>query len=236
MTTGLANGRDLGGLPTEDGRQTRPGVLLRSEAPMAGDPVPELAGWPPAVVLDLRGAKEGNPEHPLLLDGAQVHRIPMLDLVMAAAATDPAALDLGKLYLQLLEESAAGLVEVVRLAGSAPGAVLVHCSVGKDRTGVSVALLLRVAGVPREVVVADYVRTEANMSGVIRRVALSLGRPEPTEEQLAAMKHLLAAPAPAIEGVLDVLDNHEGGPRGWLLAHGATEQEINRWITRILAD
>ncbi|MCK2240387.1 MULTISPECIES: tyrosine-protein phosphatase [unclassified Crossiella] len=236
MTTGLVNGRDLGGLRTADGRLTRHGVLLRSEAPLAGDTVPELAGWPPAVVLDLRGSKEGHAEHPLLVNGTVVHRIPMLDLIMAAAAADPAAIDLGKLYLQLLAESAAGLVEVVRLASAADGAVLVHCSVGKDRTGVSVALLLRVAGVPRETVIADYVRTETNMSGVIRRVATSLGRPEPTDDQLAAMRHLLAAPAAAIVGVLDALDAHEGGPRGWLLANGATEQEIDRWITRILAD
>ncbi|MGO1054314.1 tyrosine-protein phosphatase [Crossiella sp. CA198] len=234
MTTGLVNGRDLGGLRTADGRLTRHGVLLRSEAPLAGDPIPDLAGWPPAVVLDLRGSKEGHAEHPLQVNGTEVHRIPMLDLIMAAAATDPGALDLGKLYLQLLEESAEGLVEIVRLAGAADGAVLVHCSVGKDRTGVSVALLLRVAGVPRETVIADYVRTEANMTGVIRRVATSLGRPEPTEAQLATMKHLLAAPAPALEGVLNALDAHENGPRGWLLAHGATEEEIARWTTRFL--
>ncbi|MBB4676926.1 tyrosine-protein phosphatase [Crossiella cryophila] len=234
MTTGLVNSRDLGGLRTEDGRLTRHGVLLRSEAPLAGDPTPDLAGWPPAVVLDLRGTQEGHPDHPLQSTGTKIHRIPMLDLIMAAATTDPSALDLGKLYRQLLEESAEGLVQILRLAGEADGAVLVHCSVGKDRTGVSVALLLRAAGVPRETIIADYVRTEANMTGVIRRVATSLGRPEPTEAQLTTMKHLLAAPAPALEGVLDTLDTHENGPQGWLLAHGATQEEITRWTTRFL--
>ena len=38
--------------------------------------------------------------------------------------------------------------------------VLVHCSVGKDRTGVTVALTLAAAGVDEAAVVADYARTE----------------------------------------------------------------------------
>lgn len=236
MTTGLVNGRDLGGLPAAGGRHTRPGVLLRGEAPMPGDPAPELTGWPPALVLDLRGKEEGAAEHPLERPGTEVHRVPMLDLVVASATTDPAAIDLGTLYRRLLEESAAGFVQVVRLAGAAPGAVFVHCSFGKDRTGVSVAVLLRVAGVPRAEIVADYLRTEDNITGVIQRFATGLGRPAPTEEQLAPMRHLLAAPAAAIEGVLDVLDAHEGGARGWLLANGASAAEIDRWVERILAD
>ncbi|MBP2473567.1 hypothetical protein JOF53_002439 [Crossiella equi] len=234
MTSSLTNARDLGGLPTATGT-TRPGVLFRSEAPLAGDALPDLPGWPPAVVLDLRGSGEGLPEHPLTADGTRVHRIPMLDLVVQAATTDPASIDLAGLYRRLLAESAQGLVDVVRLAGAAPGPVLVHCSVGKDRTGVSVALLLALAGVARERIVADYVLTETNMPGLMRRLSVALNRPEPTEEQLVAMRHLLAAPAEAIEGVLNALESHECGVRGWLLAHGATEAEVDRWVERFVA-
>lgn len=49
--------------------------------------------------------------------------------------------------------------DLVRIAAHGPGPLLVHCAAGKDRTGVTVAVLLAVAGVPREVVAANYLAT-----------------------------------------------------------------------------
>jgi protein-tyrosine phosphatase len=83
--TGLCNVRDVGGLPTEDGRTTRAGVLYRSDAPLPGDPTPAgIAAWPPRTVLDLRSSRErAAAPHPLaagttvvlLVDGQRTERI-----------------------------------------------------------------------------------------------------------------------------------------------------------------
>ena len=51
-----------------------------------------------------------------------------------------------------------------------PHPVLVHCAAGKDRTGVAVALLLRLAGVTRAAVDADFARTNARRVGLQRRL------------------------------------------------------------------
>ena len=64
--------------------------------------------------------------------------------------------------------SAERVVEVVRgIVADQP--VLVHCTVGKDRTGVTVALALAAAGVDREAVVADYARTEQLLPAVAQQ-------------------------------------------------------------------
>ena len=67
---------------------------------------------------------------------------------------------LTEMYRRLVEDSAARVVEVVR-GVLADQPVLVHCTVGKDRTGVTVAITLAAAGVDRDAVVADCARTEA---------------------------------------------------------------------------
>ena len=53
----------------------------------------------------------------------------------------------------------------------APGGTpaLVHCAIGKDRTGVLTALLLDAAGVERDEIVADYARTSERMAPIIER-------------------------------------------------------------------
>ena len=68
-------------------------------------------------------------------------------------------------YIILLERSkplVAAVIEAVA-AGMEKGGVVVHCHGGKDRTGIVVALLLSLAGVPRETVVEDYALSEAQL-------------------------------------------------------------------------
>src|SRR5438874_453262 len=50
---------------------------------------------------------------------------------------------------------------------------VVHCTAGKDRTGVLVALLLDLLGVAREQIVADYAATTDNMPGILDRIRSS---------------------------------------------------------------
>ena len=59
---------------------------------------------------------------------------------------------------------------VLRTIAQAPGGVLFHCTAGKDRTGCTAALLLTLAGVGREDILADYQVTELYIRELVRKI------------------------------------------------------------------
>ncbi len=235
----LANARDLGGLPAAGGR-IRPGVLYRSDAPYAGDAPPPLDPWPPALVVDLRSSGESADGHPLAAPGTVIVSLPLLaaaNPVQMATESSADKFDLASIYREIVATGADSLVRIARLVSETDGAVLVHCSAGKDRTGVAVALLLLAAGVPRAEVVADYSRTEPNMEGVAARLATAWGA---DEEGLALVRKLvedrpdlLEAPAFTIEGVIDAVGG-EAGAAEWFGQNGLRPEELERLRARLV--
>jgi hypothetical protein len=234
---GLVNLRDVGGMPTEDGRRTRPGVLYRSEMPKVGDLPPPALNWPPRTVIDLRSAVERGPDpHPLIALGATVEVIPLFgDQTTpgrSSATTEAMQRGLRALYEVMVEHAAPQIAEVVDLVAEAPGPVLIHCAAGKDRTGVTVAVLLRLAGVVERDILDDYAATGANMPGVIRRlkghaILPGAGAADKSGELIRTLPE-------AAEAVLAATDGHPGGVAGWLRTHGVSDETIRRWRDRIL--
>jgi rhodanese-related sulfurtransferase len=236
ISAGLTNLRDVGGLPTTDGRLTRSGVLYRSDVPLAGDALPVGLSWPPATVIDLRSEEESaRAATPFTV--SEAYHLPLL------AAADPAKLHLprdgsgtdgfmGRLYQEILRTAGAMMATLPTIGAKAPGPILVHCTAGRDRTGVAVAALLLSAGVTREAVRADYVATAANQAMLFPRLAAHGFFPKEaaTPEAIARFGDTVEA----IDGVLDVFDAHEGGARGWLVAQGADEAHLDAWTARIV--
>lgn len=228
----LANLRDVAS--ASDG--LRPGMLLRSDAPRAGDRVPDDVPWPPRTVLDLRDVGEQREAHPLR-DEARVISLPVLDgATSAAQAGDVEPFDLGRLYLEMLDGvGARHLVDGVGVIAADDAPVLVHCTAGKDRTGVLVAVVLALVGVDRAEIVTDYVRTERNMPQIIARARRTARVPTDSSHVLAALPpELLTAPPHAIEAVLDALDGHDGGPGGWFTARGGEVATVRRLQERLV--
>jgi protein-tyrosine phosphatase len=169
----LANFRDLGGLPTDDARLTRRGVLYRSDAPFAGDRPPSELPWPPRAVIDLRSGTEAIEPHPLRAPNTRIVRVDLLGEAKQKTLGELRAgggVSLQLLYQDLITRAGEEVHGVLELLLETDGPVLVHCAAGKDRTGVLVALLLRAAGVTREAVIDDYVLTSAAMTDVRRRM------------------------------------------------------------------
>lgn len=225
----LPNLRDLGGLPLAEGRRSRTGVLYRSALPAPGDSRPTAVDyWPARTVVDLRSPREfATRTHPLKSDGTVVHQISLLSDAEVAAPNQGARL--ADIYRGILTNSGERLVEVLHVAATAPGPVLLHCAAGKDRTGVAVALLLRTAGVEPDDIVADYLSTNEHMGAVLARVtrfAPELGRTHPNDRDLRG------ADPEAIEGVLAQWDTHPGGVHAWAQSHGATDETIRLWTAR----
>jgi protein-tyrosine phosphatase len=214
----------------------RPGVLLRADAPRAGDLPPDDVVWPPRTVLDLRDLAEKRDEHPLR-DVADVLELPVLDgATRADPSTDVLPFDLGRLYLEMLHGvGAAHLVDAVEAVATGDGPVLVHCTAGKDRTGVLVALVLSLVGVDRAEIVADYVRTEPNMPEIIARARHTARVATADAHVIAALPpELLTAPPHAVGAVLDFLDAYDGGAAGWFVAHGGAPATLTGLRDRLV--
>jgi protein-tyrosine phosphatase len=121
-------------------------------------------------------------------------------------------------YLGYLTDGTDNVLAALRsLASGGPGAAVVHCAAGKDRTGVVVALSLAVAGVAPEAIVADYAQTAEVIDALVAKLAAS-----PTYAQDMTTRDV-ASHTPRAESmrrVLEILDERWGGPIGWLEAHG----------------
>ncbi|WP_062212749.1 tyrosine-protein phosphatase [Demequina oxidasica] len=232
----LANARDL----ADAAPGLRHGVAFRSDAPQDGDEPPAgLSPWPPATVLDLRGADEKGQPNSLAATSRVVDLDILADANLAGDAAQTSLSSLAALYSTMIEGvPASGLTRVVAEVARDEAPVLYHCSAGKDRTGVSSALILRLLGYDRDVVVADYTATAANMMGVIARIvrglpeALTAAGGSPLS---AVPREILDAPASAIESVLDAWDAHEGGTLGWYLANGGDEVTLVALRERLVA-
>jgi len=235
--TSLANLRDVATGAT----RLRPGVLFRSDAPHAGDLAPALEGWPPRTVLDLRSAEELANEHPLAEAGAEVIGVPLAAQASLEGLADAAARyggELGAMYRDIVAGAAPALARAVALIAESDGPVLIHCTMGKDRTGLLVAAVLAAVGEPRERIIADYALTEPNVAGVLERVRLA--NPEGAlaaalERTIDERPWLLQAPASAIEAALNLWDEHPGGAAGWLQDRGVSPQQLTRLRERLLA-
>lgn len=225
MPSDLPNLRDVGGLPAEGGATVAAGRVLRSALPFDDDLVDGVA-WPPTVVLDLRSAPEL--EAFPTMSGPRVVHLPLLSLLAPDAHLDET---LAALYLALLDSAGGLLVDVVREVADADGPVLVHCAAGKDRTGIAVALLLRLVGVEREHVMADYLLTDDAIDAIDARLrAIS-----PTGERRDLPREYFHVVPDALGAVLDRWDAHPDGTAGWLVEAGGDADLIDRLRARLLA-
>ncbi|MCR2801633.1 tyrosine-protein phosphatase [Microbacterium sp. zg-Y818] len=229
--SGALNFRDVGGLPAQGG-VTRSGVLFRSGNLARLDDVGRrtLRELGLRRVIDLRADDEVALE-PSLVDGLglETMRVPLL--LGSAASFLEKDIDLDGFYRAMLDEAADRVVEVVR-GVLADQPVLVHCTVGKDRTGVTVGLTLAAAGVDEDAVVADYARTEALLPAQRNARVLRYLRSQHPEarflEELATK-----SPAAAMRTLLDDLRGRYGAPVEFLRAHGLGDDEI-RELTALL--
>jgi protein-tyrosine phosphatase len=222
---GLVNLRDLGGLPVVGGGETAYGMLYRSDAPHADDLDPEhVAQWPPATVIDLRMAKEAG-RVPYDLPGAERILHPLHE---GAAPENIRDSDLGQLYRHILETAADRVATAAAHVVTRPAPALVHCTAGKDRTGIVVASLLLSAGVAPDDVIADYVKTEANMEAVSGRILRYL---DTTKAPINGQ--WLLTPAEAMrEVVVALTTSAHGDTAGWLVAHGTPKDALEDWVGR----
>jgi protein-tyrosine phosphatase len=250
---GAANVRDLGGLEVAGGGRTARGVLLRADNLQdltAGDVERLVDDLGVRVVIDLRTDVELHLEGPGPLAGDDRVDVRHRSLLPETADPTKAAEDgvlpwhgralrgdpndspAVRAYLGYLRDRPESIVGALADVAHADGGVVVHCAAGKDRTGVVSALALSAVGVPRRVVIDDYVATGERLGALLARLRGSStyaddirGRPDESHR-----------PRPeTMARVLDVLDASHGGVRGWLGQHGFCDADLDALRARLVA-
>jgi protein-tyrosine phosphatase len=225
---GTWNVRHVGGYATTDGRTTKPYTLIRGDALHGLDDEgrAHLRALSVRTVIDLRRDTERE-SHPDLLDdvGARIVNLPLFEAERGAGATGDLELTLDGIYRMLVEDRGSAIAAVIREL-AAPGALpaVVHCSVGKDRTGVIIALVLSVVGVPDEVIALDFAATGLFLSDEHRQVMIAMISGYGMEESQAAQ--LMSSDPVLITEVLASVRRHHGSVASYLVAHGVSPEEI----------
>ncbi|WP_382466081.1 tyrosine-protein phosphatase [Streptomyces noursei] len=224
----LVNFRDVA---DNAGPRLRPGLLYRSARP-TGLTAAELAAAAPGLrcVVDLRGPDERTAADWAAADalGATVLNLPGQGSPTDLAALPPGT-TLGGLYTLLLDHRAAWFASVVaELADRLPA--VVSCAAGKDRTGLTVALVLDLVGVGRADIIRDYTATAAAMPEVLAALELTPANGVAADAryvEAAAVGGLLDAPEDALTAFLDALAER-GGAERLLTRHGLTDDHVVR--------
>jgi protein tyrosine/serine phosphatase len=247
---GAVNVRDLGGLPTTDGRLTQRNRLIRSD---------NLQGLSPRdvrvlvdehevrAVADLRTEVEVEHEGPgpMLAEPRVVVRNLSL-FPEAGRNTDAAAVEsdgppvfpwqergpvpegveipggAAGFYVRYLLDRPDSVIEALRLIAQTDGAALVHCAAGKDRTGVVIAIALAEVGVDRQAIIEDYAMSAERIDAIFARLRSS----ETYAEDLAGQDLDKHRPRDTtMAELLDAIERIHGGVPVWLRTYGWTDED-----------
>jgi protein-tyrosine phosphatase len=193
----VRNVRDLGGLEADRGT-IRSGLLLRGAAlhELTAEGADVLAELGLRTVIDLRMAVERRQEPSRLPEHTQLAGVTELQMPLVPDFEDCPDSPDGS-YRFMVERGATTIGAVLRKLAE-PGALpaLVHCTAGKDRTGIIVAALLSTLGVPIAQMHADYMRSNEALGD-------RLIYPAETWALDAALEHMAELGGGSVEGFLE---------------------------------
>ncbi|MFN8531926.1 MAG: tyrosine-protein phosphatase [Dehalococcoidia bacterium] len=246
---GCFNARDLGGWCTVDGRRVTWGQLIRSDALDHLTP----AGWDAVMaygirtVIDLRSDVE-RPSKPIALPaGLTAIHVPLEDLTDAEFWEEW----LGHThsphyYAAFVARYPTRLAAVIRAVAQAqPGGVVIHCAVGRDRTGLVSILLLALVGVLPADIIADYALTAERLHLIYANETRAAALQAAGQRVLAQIRAhgarlsidgntppVVRSPATDRDGILHLLETVN--VESLLLSGGLTTAEIKAVCDRLL--
>jgi protein-tyrosine phosphatase len=228
---GCANVRDLGGLPTTDGRRTRRGALVRADAldrlTAAGWAALEAHGV--RTVVDLRNDDERGADTAPRPSGIDTIHVPHDGIedrgfwdVWSSGPQYGTPLYYGP-HLARFPQRSARVAAVV--ARARPGGVAVHCGIGRDRTGMVAMLLLHLVGVAPRDIAADYALSAGRVPALLTR----MGRDDDGPAIAAHLEAEGVTAGAAIERMLATVDVEAA-----LRAGGLTADDVAALRARLL--
>jgi len=252
--TGVRNFRDVGGLPTVDGRRVRSGVLFRSGhlAHATKEDSAFLTSLGLHTVFDFRNAADKELEGPdVELPGVRNVNLPLtdpadgaefwtmvrdgdLDQLRAILADGKAANRMISSYRTIIRERTTEHSRVLHALADDSVPALMHCAAGKDRAGLSIAVTLLALGVERDAIRTDYLESNARHRRYkVRRSGDSTSAYSP--EVMELLGPLFDARAEYLSAAIETVEETWGGVDAYLeRGLGVTPEVRERLRERLL--
>lgn len=248
---GLHNTRDLGGFETMDGRHIRPGKLIRS-GQLSGmtkkDERVLLEEYQLRTDVDFRTGQEKAEAPDPELPGVRYVENPILsDRAIGITREKSAEADMMKMLVQKMSSSESAAEEYMTglyrnlamdpfsrqqyrrffeiLLSQEEGALLWHCSAGKDRVGVGTALLLSALGVPRETIIRDYMMVNEFTADVVEGDLKKLNERVNNPWLINCLRELMKVRESYIHSVFSSIDENFGGMENYLKTEMGLDDE-----------
>ncbi len=259
LLRGAPNARDLGGLPTMDGRKVRTGLLLRSGelAGITDADAQTLSQYPLRTVIDFRTDLEREQKPDRVLAGVRYIHCPIVQQAAAGLTREEQADPYGAVVAHaktMAGKERAFMCELYRglvtrefsvdhyrqffalLLAQTDGALLYHCTAGKDRVGVGTMLLLTALGVDWPVIVENYLITNERMAASTDCLLTAVKDYDLTEAERDVIRTFDCADAEFLTAARDAAEARHGSMDAFLsqaLGVGEAEREIlrARWLT-----
>lgn len=253
--TGVRNFRDVGGLPTVDGRRVAPGRLFRSGhlAHATDEDAAFLASLGLHTIFDFRNAADQKLEGPDVdLPGVRNVNLPLtdpadgaefwkmvrdgdLDQLRALLSDGRAAGRMIGSYRKIIRHRTAEHSHVLHALAEDSVPVLMHCAAGKDRAGLSIAVTLLALGVEREAILADYLESAATHRRYkVHRSSTSASAYSP--EVMELLDPLFDARAEYLEAAFETIEENWGGVDTYLEQGLKVTPEIRERLRERLLD
>ncbi len=257
---GLPNTRDIGGIRAADGRCVKHARLLRSGA-LAGATERDLKvlldDFDVRTVIDLRTEEERRekPDPEDGLEGVRFEDAPVLNTstlgvtreggikgalkMLRAVQDDPAQIMMDIYERMVLDEaSQRGFASFFDDVLDTPdGAVLWHCTIGKDRAGLAAMLLLHVLGASHEDILRDYEATNRYVASRTEDIMDALATYHLAGKLDKSIQVINAADPRFLRAALDAIDREFGGLDAYVeKALGITDEKRDALRARYLTD
>ena len=229
---GCFNFRDIGGYLNKDGKRVKKGLYFRAgrQDRMSDQDLLQLSDLKISTQIDLRKPDEvlDQGKGPLEAMGAKYINI----AVIPEGGSDQLSRLVGdtgisgKRYLGYLEFGPTAWLRLFGILSEVDNLpVVLHCTAGKDRTGVSTAFLLSILGVSRDVIEADYLLTNLDTERQADFIESTVGYPEgyDRERMIAAA----GVPETAMKDFLDGVESKWGNVVEYLKKIGITPEQMD---------
>lgn len=234
---GLVNFRDLGGIPVAGGT-TRHGVLYRAESlsDLSEDGRRALTASDIGTVIDLRGAAEST-RAPGVDPSSTTPRLVAVPMLDGASPTSLKSIPtLHEIYASLINDHGTEFAVIARTIAQKQSGVLIHCTAGKDRTGLAIALTLLAVGAELADVRADYLSSADRLAGPwadrMRQRVRAAGFDIPDTPEISELLH--GTSEPAFDETVRTIETEYGGAAEYLLRHGLGADELELLRSRLV--
>lgn len=253
--SGVRNFRDVGGLPTVDGRRVRQGVLFRSGhlAHATEEDAAFLTSLGLHTIFDFRNASDQKLEGPdVELPGVRNVNLPLsdpadgsefwkmvrdgeMDQLREILGDDKGANRMIASYRTIVTQRTAEHSQVLHSLAEDSVPALMHCAAGKDRAGLSIAVTLLAVGVEREAIVTDYLESNAKHRRYkVRRSGSAASAYSP--EVMELLSPLFDARAEYLTAAFDTVEETWGGVDAYLEQGLGITPEIRERLRERLLD